>query len=300
MLLSKLRKQTSLVQTAQCGFAANEKAIKMRIKAVQNIEKITKAMKMVAASKMKNDMDRLEKGKGFGTNSIDMIFKCDTYMQRKAPPAPAEPSEIIIPITTDKGLCGGINSGIVRATKEYLKDKNLSKTAIMVIGEKGSSAFVRPFPQCLIASISALPSPLNYPTCMSIADSIIKESANKDKIVIIYNEYKSVVSTTIRQLELIPKKRFLESMKFQRLYNMTRPDATTTVPALYDLYVSANIFTALLNNLASEQSARMTAMENASKNAGEIIQKLNLLYNQIRQTKITMELCEIIAGANAV
>ena len=135
---------------------------------------------------------------------------------------------------------------------------------------------------------------------MSLADTIVKESADKDKIVIIYNEYKSAVSTEIKRLELVPKKRFLETMRFQRLYNMSRPDASTTVPALYDLYVSANVFTSLLNNLASEQSARMSAMENASKNAGEIIGKLELEYNRVRQTKITLELIEIISGANAV
>jgi F-type H+-transporting ATPase subunit gamma len=135
---------------------------------------------------------------------------------------------------------------------------------------------------------------------MSIADRVSEVSANADKIVIVYNRYKSAISSEIKKIELMPKKRFLESMKFQRLYNMSRPDASTTVPALYDLYVSANLYTALLNNLASEQTARMNAMENASKNAGEMIQKLQLEYNKARQTKITSELCEIISGASAV
>lgn len=270
------------------------------MKAVKNIEKITKAMKMVAASKMRHELLRLENGKGFGTNSIDMIFKCDTYMQRKAPAEPTEASEVIIPITTDKGLCGGINSGIVKDTKTYMEDKVRSKMALLVIGEKGSAAFVRPFPDILKANISELPQPLNYPSAMSLADTIVKESVDKDKIVIIYNEYKSAVSTEIKRLELVPKKRFMETMRFQRLYNMSRPDASTTVPALYDLYISANVFTSLLNNLASEQSARMNAMENASKNAGEILGKLELEYNRLRQTKITLELIEIISGANAV
>jgi F-type H+-transporting ATPase subunit gamma len=125
-------------------------------------------------------------------------------------------------------------------------------------------------------------------------------SANSDKIVIVFNRYKSAISSEIKKIEVMPKKRFLESMKFQRLYNMSRPDASTTVPALYDLYLSANLYTALLNNLASEQTARMNAMENASKNAGEMIGKLQLEYNKARQSKITSELCEIISGASEV
>ena len=101
-------------------------------------------------------------------------------------------------------------------------------------------------------------------------------------------------------MELMPRKRFLDIMKFARLYNQTRPDKNTSNPALYELYLSSNLWIAVLNNAASEQSARMTAMENASKNAGEIVEKLNLQYNKARQARITMELCEIISGASAL
>jgi F-type H+-transporting ATPase subunit gamma len=101
-------------------------------------------------------------------------------------------------------------------------------------------------------------------------------------------------------MELIPKKRFLETMKYGHLYEQKRPDKTTSNPALYDLYLTSNLWVAFLNNAASEQSARMNAMENASKNAGEIVDKLTLLYNNARQARITMELVEIISGASAL
>jgi F-type H+-transporting ATPase subunit gamma len=101
-------------------------------------------------------------------------------------------------------------------------------------------------------------------------------------------------------MELLPRKQFLDTMKFHRLYNQTTPDKNTSNTALYELYLTSNLWVAFLNNAAAEQSARMNAMENASKNAKEIVEKLNLLYNKARQTRITMELVEIISGAMAL
>jgi F-type H+-transporting ATPase subunit gamma len=101
-------------------------------------------------------------------------------------------------------------------------------------------------------------------------------------------------------MELMPRKRFLDAMKFGRLYAQKLPDKNTSNPSLYELYLTSNMWVAFLNNAASEQSARMSAMENASKNAREIVDKLNLEYNKVRQARITMELVEIISGASAL
>lgn len=145
----------------------------MRMKSVKSIEKITKAMKMVAASKMRGELTRLEAGKKFGYNSVDMIFKSDAYLQRKAPVADMhDASEFIIPLTSDRGLCGGINSNIVREIKNYVKEKNRAKVRLMPVGEKGSVAMIRPFPDMLKMSISDIGSPCNYPTIMAIGDQI--------------------------------------------------------------------------------------------------------------------------------
>jgi len=118
--------------------------------------------------------------------------------------------------------------------------------------------------------------------------------------VIFYNEFKSAIQTIIRRMELLPRGRFLDTMKYGKLYNMTLPDKNTANPALYELYVTSNLWVAFLNNAASEQSARMNAMENASKNAKEILEKVRLKYNKARQARITMELVEIISGASAL
>jgi F-type H+-transporting ATPase subunit gamma len=113
-----------LMPISQRNFGANEKVLSLRIKAVGNIGKITKAMKMVAAAKMRGDLVRLDNGAQFGFNGIDLMFKSDTYMQRRAPDVPADPRELLVPITSDRGLCGAINSGIFRHIRTYIKGKS--------------------------------------------------------------------------------------------------------------------------------------------------------------------------------
>lgn len=286
---------------AQRDFAVSEKVLSIRIKAVKNIGKITKAMKMVAASKMRGDLERLNNGKHFGFGSIDMMMKCDPYMQRRAPDMPNNPRELLVPITSDKGLCGGINSGIFRNVRSYVQTKDRTKLKIFSIGEKGSLALRRPFPDLIKTSISEIETPYNFPMVMAVSEQIKAQSGNSDKVVVFYNEFKSAIASTIRQVELIPHHRFIETVKFGKLYfKAAIPDKNTANPALYELYLTSNLWIAFLNNSASEQSSRMNAMENASKNSREIVDKLTLQYNYARQARITTELCEIISGASAM
>lgn len=289
-----------MVPYSQRNFGASEKALKTRMKSVNNIRKITKAMKLVAASKMKGDLLRLENGKAFGTNALDMMFKSDTFMQRKAPEAPHNPRTLLVPLTSDKGLCGGVNSSIVRYVRDIVNNSDRSKMSLLAVGDKGLSGFKRGMPDLLKLSISDVSKPMNYPTCMSIAEHIIANADKADKIIVFYNEFVSAIKTIIRQMELMPRSRFLQTLAFGRLYDQKLPDKNTSNPALYELYITSNLWVAFLNNSASEQSARMTAMENASKNAKEILDKLSLQYNRARQARITVELVEIISGASAL
>jgi len=168
-----LAQNLGLTSFGQRSFVANLKQIKQRRKSVISIEKITKAMKMVAASKMRSELRRLLEGKNFGYHSVDMMFKSDTYMQRKAPHHEThDASEFLVPLSSDRGLCGAINSSIVREIKAYMKEKNRSRVKIMPVGEKGSIAMIRPFPDLIKNTVSDIPSPCNYPTMMAISDLI--------------------------------------------------------------------------------------------------------------------------------
>ena len=124
----------------------------------------------------------------------------------------ADPVTVLVPITSDKGLCGAVNSSIVREVKRMCTGVNRSKYSIFSIGEKGTTGMVRPFPDMLKYSITHIGTPYNYPTVMALAVNISQMSQDADKITVIYNEFKSAISYVIRHMELMPKKRFLESM----------------------------------------------------------------------------------------
>ena len=137
--------------------------------------------------------------------------------------------------------------------------------------------------------------------CLAVAGHINELAEGKDKIVLFYNEFVSAVAQILRTVELMPKHRFLETVKQGKLYHaIAIPDKNTANPALYELYVAANLWKCFLNNSCSEEGSRMNAMENASKNAGEMKDSLTLQYNYARQARITTELCEIISGASAM
>lgn len=238
---------------AQRDFAVSEKVLSIRIKAVKNIGKITKAMKMVAASKMRGDLERLNNGRHFGFGSIDMMMKCDPYMQRRAPDMPANPKELLVPITSDKGLCGATNSGIFRTVRTYIGTKDRTKIKIFSIGDKGSLALRRPFPDLLKVSISEIDTPYNFPMVMAVGEHIKAQSGSSDKIIVFYNEFKSAIASTIKSVELIPHHRFIDTVKFGKLYfKAAIPDKNTANPALYELYLTSNLWIAFLNNSASE------------------------------------------------
>ncbi len=169
-MFSKSLGKTLLKDTGRRAFAVDEKTLLIRMNSVKSIAKITKAMKMVAASKMRGELGRLNAGKEFGFNSIDMIFKSDTYLQRKAPIEASEPDELLVPLTSERGLCGGTNSSVVREIKNYTAGKDISKFEILCIGEKGQAALVRPYPDSFTTNLSGFDLPYNFPLAMAIAD----------------------------------------------------------------------------------------------------------------------------------
>ena len=290
-----------LQRTLSRSFAAgNEKVLKARIKSVSSIGKITKAMKMVAAAKMRAEIVRLTAGGNFGFNLANNWFKGDESARRFLPELGPDARTLLVPFTSDKGLCGGVNSGIIREIKA-MAGKRREKYAIFAIGEKGTLALTRPFPDILYRSITNITTPVTYPTASAIAQNLEQAAKDKscDKIELIFNEFKNVVTSKIKRSEVISRSGFRLG-HHKSVFEIEEPDFPLATEVYYDLYLASSVYHSMLNNASSEQSARMTAMESASKNCSEMIGKLKLEYNKVRQAKITMELCEIISGAEAL
>jgi len=299
-MLKNARYVNSLYNVSKANFGVNEKVIKLRMKSVGNIQKITKAMKMVAASKMRMDLARLDAGKAFGLSTVQNIFANESYLQKKNLSFPAKKT-LVVPITSDKGLCGGVNSTIVREVKSFVQP-NRSAYRLFTIGEKGASALLRPFPDILHTAVSEVLYPMNF-TVASALSHLIGTAAEEeacDNILLVYNEFKSVIASIVKRNEILSRKNFLQQFKYIVRHDTEEPDKDFSKHYYYELYVATQVYHALLQNAASEQTARMNAMENASKNAGEMLGKLSLTYNKARQARITMELVEIISGANAL
>jgi len=168
-------------------------------------------MKMVAASKMKQDLGRLERARGFGVGSVQRVFEDEPYLQKKKATISVKKS-LLVPITTDKGLCGGTNSSIIREVKAMVKeDRGAYK--IFVIGDKGSLALTRTMPDLIENTITNLITPMNFPTAASIANIILNSAADSDRVLLLYNEFKNVITQIQRKVELMTRKQFLKQFK---------------------------------------------------------------------------------------
>lgn len=287
-----------LVASSARGFGLNEKAVKLRMKAVSSIGKITKAMKMVASSKMRADLARLTNGKQFGYQLASTILDSDSYVKKKQTEHKSTKT-LLVPITTDRGLCGGINSNLIRELRAEI-GRDRQRYSIVCIGEKGAQALARPFPDLLKESINELAAPLNFYNVAVVANYIAASNYQFDTIVIYYNEFINSISTKVRRMELMSQAQFSRSFTRLSNYEVAGPDSEVARNYFYELYLSSSLYHCLLQNAACEQSARMNAMENASKNAKDILANLTLVYNKARQARITMELVEIISGASAL
>lgn len=148
-----------------------------------------------------------------------MIFKTDLYLQRKAPDLPPNPRTLLVPLTSDKGLCGGTNSNIVRTVRDIVNNSDRSRLALFGVGDKGVAGLNRNMPDLMKVAISDVSKPINYPTVMAISEHVIAGAEKSDKIVVFYNEFVSAIKMIIRQMELMPRARFLETLAFGRLYN---------------------------------------------------------------------------------
>lgn len=290
--------RSSLPALTQVRYGATLKTVKNRMRSVDNIKKITSAMKMVSAAKLKHDMRRLENGTPFSA-PVQKLF--DRIPRDENSTAPVT----LFVMTSDKGLCGAANSAPAKHARLTLVDEEARQrqVSIQILGNKGPAALGRLFGTRFTQTFDELlKNPWNFGTACVIGDRI--NASNPDSMKLISNSYKSMIAfdTDINHFHTKTEVSKIEKGEWSKAIDpfSFEPGMTIIWDDLHEFYYACTIFGKYLDALAAEQSSRMNAMENASKNAGELLENLSLIYNRTRQAKITTELCEIISGASAV
>ena len=286
------------------------KDLKNRIASVTSTRKITKAMQMVAAAKLRRAQDAAESARPYAdrmsavmSNLVSGVGDSESAPRLLAGSGQSD-VHLLILATSERGLCGGFNSSIVRLAKSHIADlQNSGKTVkIITVGKKGREQIKRDYADLMINHVDLSEvKRLGYGNAKSIADDVLARFSVEefDICTIFYNEFKSVISQVPTALQLIPAV-LRETANIDNAFYEYEPDETEILAELLPRAMSTQIFTALLENGASEQGARMSAMDSATRNAGDMIDKLTIEYNRSRQAVITNELIEIISGAEAL
>eukprot|EP00276_Gloeochaete_wittrockiana_P006678 CAMPEP_0184654342 /NCGR_PEP_ID=MMETSP0308-20130426/12036_1 /TAXON_ID=38269 /ORGANISM="Gloeochaete witrockiana, Strain SAG 46.84" /LENGTH=319 /DNA_ID=CAMNT_0027090291 /DNA_START=44 /DNA_END=1003 /DNA_ORIENTATION=- len=280
-------------------YMASGKEVKNRMKSVGNIRKITKSMKMVAASRLRGAQTRMEVAVPYGK-------ALSTFLESPTGESPATIISgkgvklLVIGVTSDRGLCGGINSTVVKAAKIELNQQTKSGTelAIAVLGDKGRPMLQRDWSNSFLLSTSELyKKPLTYLTASLVADKVLAQPF--DQVVVIFNHFKSVIAYDLVKQPISSTSTLMTRATEFDAYEW-EGDKPELMQNLFEFNLANSLYSALLESSTSEQAARMTAMDNATSNAGDMINKLQLSYNRSRQSQITTELIEIISGAESL
>lgn len=293
---------------------ATLREIRRRIVGIKSTQQITKAMKMVAAARLRRAQEAILNFRPYAntiSNLLNQLFS-HTENYENILLRVREPKKItVVVVTSDRGLCGSFNSNLLRYTEEllktefknYLDSKNLS---LVCIGKKGADYFTRRNYSIQEKYVNFFSS-LSYENSVNIIHKLATDFVNEktDKVIVIYNEFKSVISQVIRTVQILPivieHKEEATSKKFHELVDFIyEPGKEKILNSLLPKYLEIQMWRVLLESNASEQGARMTAMDNATENAKELIKILSLSYNRARQAAITKELLEIVAGADAL
>lgn len=284
---------------------ANLKAISNRMRSVGSVGKITKAMKMVAAAKLRSVQSLQENSRPFAVGLQQFFDTMDRIEDTISSPDETKipdgsRSRFIIAVTSDRGLCGGVNSSVVKKVKSMKSSGDSSRTAIMLLGDKGRDGLARAHGRDILVSFKdVFKNPVTFPQVCVIAEDILNRDF--DEIILVYNQFKSVISQEVVRKPIVGLKALMAGAEAFDEYEFDSDmDSAQVLVDLFEFQLATQIFNALLENATSEQAARMSAMDNASRNASDMLQTLTLSYNRQRQAAITQELSEITSGAAAL
>jgi len=288
--------------------------LKKRIKSVKSTQKITKAMKMVAAAKLRKAQENAEKGRPYSQKMQNIILNLTKSISdpENAPKLLVGTGKdqvyLCVVLTADRGLCGGFNSNICKLAKNNFK-KLLGEgkeIKIITVGSKGLDQIKREYGKYVIKKLNFKEKKqISFNEAEIVGKEII-ELFNKDefdKCIIFYNNFKNVITQIPQAQQIIPAEKIESNdkdKKEEKLSYEFEPDEDEILEDLLPKNISTQVFKALLENAASEQGSRMTAMDNATRNAGDLVDKLTINYNRSRQASITKELIEIISGAESL
>jgi F-type H+-transporting ATPase subunit gamma len=278
------------------------KALRKRIATVRSTQQITKAMKMVSAAKLRRAQDAAERARPYAAKLTEMFTAVAAGVEPETHPLLARREERridVVVLTSDRGLCGGYNSNLLRFAAGFLRERSGVETAITVVGRKGLDFYRRRNATLIGHHLGILTTPAAT-MAREIVTSVTTRfaEAQTDAVYLVYNRFKSAISqvpSTVRLLPVTAPEG--EGPAVDYIFEPARPELLAT---LLPRYVEALITQALLESVASEHAARMTAMGNATKNAAEMIGSLTLSMNRARQATITTELMEVVGGAEAL
>jgi F-type H+-transporting ATPase subunit gamma len=288
--------------------------IRRRIKSVKNTQQITKAMKMVSAAKLKRAQDRVLTARPFANKMSEVLSgladRTDENFHHPLLDARADERYLLVLITADKGLCGAFNTNLIKAAQAFFRDNPDKQIEILAVGRKGRDFFRRRAASLIGEYIGVTgKGRVEFSEALEIANNVINRFTDDeaiDKVFVIYNEFKSVLQQRVVAEQLLPVSRAASGSEPTSAdkpvslvdYIYEQPP-TEIFTRLLPRLVQTQIFRALLESIASEQGARMTAMDSASKNARELIDSLTLNMNRVRQAAITNEIIEVVSGAAA-
>jgi F-type H+-transporting ATPase subunit gamma len=293
---------------------ASLKDLRIRIRSVRSTQKITSAMKMVAASRLRRAQEQAEAARPYSARMERMLASLAANL-RGAANAPRllagtgkEDTHLLVVATSDRGLAGGFNATILREARRVIRElQGQGKTVkIVTIGRKGRDSLRRDYGRLIVQSLTEVGRQrLTFESALDISDRLLTlfDAGEFDTCTIIFNRFRSAISQIVTKQQLIPFAPAAADAAAPPtgggIYEF-EPDEEDILRDLLPRNLAVQIFTALLENAASEQGARMTAMDNATRNAGEMIDRLTITYNRTRQAVITKELIEIISGAEAL
>jgi F-type H+-transporting ATPase subunit gamma len=289
------------------------KELRSRIGSVKQTQKITSAMKLVAASKLRRAQEQAEASRPFAERMSDMLANLSASVAdiEGAPPLLAgtgrDEVHLLVVATADRGLCGGFNSSIARGARNRIRELRGTgkQVKVLCIGRKGRDMLRREFGALIVDTIEGIGRRrLEFAEAIGVGERLERmyEAGEFDVCTIVFNRFRSAISQilTFRQLIPVEPAEIEQETTDARAVYEFEPDEQTILTELLPRNLAVQIYRALVENAASEQGARMTAMDNATRNAGDMIHRLTLFYNRTRQAQITRELIEIVSGAEAL